>query len=63
MLIRTVVTQLDGTTETTEWYPEGSVEATEAMVAIIHKQTKEGYSVWSERREEQSDSASATNKT
>ena len=52
MLIRAVVTHLDGTVETTEWHPEGSAEAVDAMFAIVRKQTKDGFSVELESREE-----------
>lgn len=49
--IRTVVDHLDGTTEASEWFPEGSAEALEAMQAIIHKQTAQGFAVRREKRE------------
>lgn len=49
--IRTVVDHLDGTTEASEWFPEGSAQALEAMQAIIHKQTAQGFAVRRERRE------------
>ena len=49
--IRTVVDHLDGSTEATEWFPEGSPEALEAMQKVIHKQTVPGFAVRREKRE------------
>lgn len=49
--IRTVVDHLDGSSEASEWFPEGSAEALEAMQAIIHKQEIAGFAVRREKRE------------
>jgi hypothetical protein len=53
--VRAVVTTQFGCKERTEWYPEGSREAIDAMQALVGRQTDMFSLGWEEREDDESD--------
>ena len=56
--VRAVVTTKFGCRERTDWHPEGSPEAMEAMEALIQRQTDMFSIDWEERDDDQADGSS-----